>query len=102
MQSFELPPASSIKVWRLFVMTLPCIIVAAKGPCSATHHLQHGALLALHCQCYNGLPLYLFLLCLAGEQTHFVSDYIKTTVGTLGSEACMIALSHLCELGLND
>ncbi len=83
-------------------MTLPCIIVAPMGPCSATHYLQQVALLALFCQCYEMLHLYLLSLAVAGKQTHFASDYFKITVGTLGTEACIIALSHLCELGMNN
>ncbi len=82
---YDIAPASQWPPWALAVR----LITFSKVPC-------------WHCQFYNGLPLYLLSLAAAGEQTHFVSHYFKTTVGTLGTEACVIALSHLCALGLND
>ena len=71
------------------------------GPCSATHQLQQGALLALHCRYYKLLHLCLLWLAVAGDQTHFATDYFKSTVGPLGTAACILALSRLCKLGLN-
>lgn len=84
MHSFHLPPPSTIKVWHLFSMTLLCILVAPMGPCSATHQLQQGALLALHCRYYKLLHLCLLWLAVAGDQIHFATDYFKSTVGTTG------------------